>query len=270
MFDKTHSSPTLAQTFFCNQDNPMRYGIDAPGLVASFFAAAFGLGIFALGISLWGNGQGWTFWTGLTVGFLALYPVFMGCLMLFDSLHTKVRHADELLDLIAWTGAEAVLDVGCGRGMMLVKAAQRLTTGTATGVDIWQARDQAANSATAALENARVAGVADKVSVQTADMRDLPFADASFDVVVSGWAVHNLPDPADRLKTIAQMVRVLRPGGTLVLSDIINRAEYLAQARNLNMRNIRLVLRSAARDRFLRAITFGSYQPAAVLAQHAG
>lgn len=247
----------------------MRYGIDAPGLVVSFFAAAFGLGIFALGIGLWDDGQGWTFWTGLTVGFLALYPLFMGGLMIFDSLHTKVRHADELLGLIRWTGAEQVLDVGCGRGMMLVKAAQRLTTGHATGVDIWQSKDQSANSANAAVENARAAGVVAKVSVQTADMRDLPFADASFDVVVTSWAVHNLEDQADRLKTIAQMVRVLRPGGTLILSDIVNRDEYLAAARLHRLQNARIIVRSAMRDNFLRTITFGSYQPAAVLAQRA-
>ena len=248
----------------------MRFGIDAPGLVISFFGAACALGLLGLGLGIWSSGQGWAFWTSLTLGLLALYPLFMGGLMLFDSLHTKVRHADELLDLIRWTGAEQVLDVGCGRGLMLVKAAQRLTTGHAIGVDIWQARDQADNSAHAALENAQAAGVAGKVSVQTADMRDLPFADGSFDIVLSSWAVHNLDDVADRLKTIAEMVRVLRPGGTLLLSDIVNRTEYLAAAQAHQMQGARIVVRSVARDRFLRAITFGSYQPAALLAERAG
>lgn len=249
----------------------MRFGIDAPGLVATFFAAALGLGITAIALAGWGGIAGWA---GLMTGLLALYPLGMGCLMLFDSLHTKVRHADELLHHIRWTGAEAVLDVGCGRGLLLVKAAQRLTTGQATGhatgVDIWQGRDQAANTSAGPLQNARAFGVADKVSVQTADMRALPFADGSFDVVLSGWAVHNLPDLQDRLRAIAQMIRVLRPGGTLILSDIVNRAEYLAAITGPQMRAVQLVVRSARRDVILRAVSFGSYQPAAVIAQKVG
>jgi cyclopropane fatty-acyl-phospholipid synthase-like methyltransferase len=50
-----------------------------------------------------------------------------------------------LLDRIEWTGQEEVLDVGCGRGLMLIGAAKRLTTGKATGIDIWQAEDLSGN-----------------------------------------------------------------------------------------------------------------------------
>ena len=59
-------------------------------------------------------------------------------------------------------------------------------------------------------------------------MRELPFADASFDVVVSSRAVHNLDDAADRIRALA--VRVTRPGG-LPATDIGRRAGRRLRAR---------------------------------------
>jgi trans-aconitate methyltransferase len=60
---------------------------------------------------------------------------FMGCFMVYDSKVGKIRERDRLLDLVPWRGTEAVLDLGCGRGLMLIGAARRLTTGRATGLD---------------------------------------------------------------------------------------------------------------------------------------
>ena len=56
-------------------------------------------------------------------------------------------------------------------------------------------------------------GVSDRVAVETADMRNLPFADQTFDIVMSNWAVHNVGAESDRAQALCEMVRVLRPGG---------------------------------------------------------
>src|SRR5262249_35100229 len=130
------------------------------------------------------------------------------------------RERERLLDNIRWTGAERVLDVGCGRGLMLIGAAKRLTTGNAVGVDIWQAQDLSCNKPEATLENARVEGVSDRVEVRTADMRQLPFPEDSFDVVVSCAAIHNLYEASDRAEAIGEIARVLKPGGRAVIDDI--------------------------------------------------
>src|ERR1041384_2508906 len=68
-------------------------------------------------------------------------------------LHTSRRGKflvwEELLDGLHLRGDERVLDLGCGRGAVLLLAAQRLTTGWAVGVDLWHTADQSGNSADA-------------------------------------------------------------------------------------------------------------------------
>ena len=153
----------------------------------------------------------------------AVYLTGMGEFMVDESKVTKVAECERLLDLVSWRGDEEVLDVGCGRGLMLVGAARRLTSRKATGIDIWQAEDQSADTQEVPLQNARLEGVLDRVTVQTADMRSLPFPDESFDIVVTQWAVHNLKDEAGRDTAIGEMFRVLKSGGRLILTDIENR-----------------------------------------------
>src|SRR4029077_13430020 len=98
-----------------------------------------------------------------------------------------------LLDGLRLRGDERILDLGCGRGAVLLMAAQHLTTGRAVGVDLWRRADQSGNSSEATRRNAVSEGVADRVELHTADMTALPFADDSFDLVVSSLAIHNIP-----------------------------------------------------------------------------
>jgi SAM-dependent methyltransferase len=193
------------------------YGIDAPGLVRKFFIVGTAALLLALvsGLSPW---PGYP-WGRVAAGVFGLASVFtpgMGCHMLYSSKVVKLRTRDRLLDQIAWTGSESVLDIGCGHGLMLIGAAKRLTTGKAVGIDVWQAEDQSDNKPDETIKNARLEGVADRVDVQTTDMRSLGFAAVSFDVVVSHWAVHNLSEQADRKVTLREIVRVLKPGGVMI------------------------------------------------------
>src|SRR5699024_7150603 len=87
---------------------------------------------------------------------------------------------------------EKVLEVGCGRGLVLNAAAQRLTTGKAVGIDLWNERDQSGNHPDATRKNAAIEGVAEKVEIITGDARHIPFANNTFDVVVSSLAIHNI------------------------------------------------------------------------------
>lgn len=75
----------------------------------------------------------------------------------------------ELLDQIPWRGDERVLDLGCGRGAVLLMAAQHLTTGRAVGVDLWKRGDQSGNAAKATQRNAAAEGVGDRVELHTTE-----------------------------------------------------------------------------------------------------
>lgn len=190
------------------------YGIDAPGLVRGFFLSGAAALIFALGVNLFRfPSRAIAARISMFAQLASIYSFGMGCYMLYGSLFGKVSDRHRLLDLVPWSGNETVLDVGCGRGLLLVAAARRVPLGRVVGIDIWQAADQSGNQPHAALANARVEGVVDKVEVQTADIRQMPFADASFDVVVSHWVVHNLADLADRERALAEIARIFKPGG---------------------------------------------------------
>ena len=117
-------------------------------------------------------------------------------------------------------------------------AAQHLTTGRAVGVDLWRSVDQSGNSAEATRRNAVAEGVADRVELHTGDMTALPFEDNSFDVVVSSLAIHNISGRAGREKAIDEAVRVLRPGGRLMIADVRGTRQHQAQLAKIGMNDV--------------------------------
>ncbi|MFO0746606.1 MAG: class I SAM-dependent methyltransferase [Myxococcota bacterium] len=200
-----------------------RYGIDAPYVPLGFAVAV----LAALGLAAWGLAAGApslataglvsALWFGLS---LASY--------LYTTLRGKLAVWSELVDGLALAGHEKALDVGCGRGAVLLEVARRLPRGKAVGIDLWRSGDQSGNAQARTLANAEAEGVAARVELATGDMRALPYADASFDLVVSSLAVHNVPDAAGRALAVAEMWRVLAPGGRLLIVDFRFAADYAA------------------------------------------
>lgn len=135
----------------------------------------------------------------------------------------------ELLDRLELKGDERLLDIGCGRGAVLLMAAQRLPRGRAVGVDVWSTTDQSGNAEQVTRQNAVLEGVAERVELHTADMRHLPFEDHSFDVVVSSLAIHNVPGAGERAKALCEAARVLKMGGKLAIADIRHTRAYASE-----------------------------------------
>ena len=243
------------------------YGIDAPGLVRTFFVTSAVALIVALAARFY-PWPGGVFSLALSVlGWVVfVYALCMGCYMLYGSLVVKVRMRHQLLGLVPWSGSEAVLDVGCGRGLLLTSAARRIPFGSAVGIDLWLEKDQTGNRPEATLANARAEGVAELVKVKTGDARQLPFADDSFDVVVSHWVVHNLSNRRDRGQALDEMARVLKPSGWVLLADIKNHAEYVAHLNGLGFVNINHVY-SPFWDIVRGFVTFGTFRPGTVVGQ---
>ena len=249
------------------------YGIDAPGVRRGMLAAGMGgAGLAGMSAAAVTSISGPVSTGAAVVAGIAMlaaaYGLGMASYMTYGSRIGKQRSRERLLDLAQsvapWMGHGTVLDVGCGRGLMMVGAARRLTSGRAVGIDLWRSEDQADNSPGAAIENARRDGVAERVSVETGDARALPFADATFDMVMSHWVVHNLPDTADRSRALDEMLRVLRPGGALVLADIAHHADYRAQLAARGLSDLREVT-GGMESKIIGVLSGGSFRPQALV-----
>lgn len=66
----------------------------------------------------------------------------------------------------------------------------------------------------------------DRIRLVDGDMTELPFPDASFDLVLACLAVHNLHPTARREQAIREAIRVLRPGGQVAVVDIFGTRTY--------------------------------------------
>jgi arsenite methyltransferase len=131
----------------------------------------------------------------------------------------KVRQM--VIDTVQWRGDERVLDVACGSGMLLNGCAKKLTTGKAIGIDIWKATSGSGDY-DMLQKNIKAEGVQDRVEFKSMDARKLQFEDNSFDVVVSSWALHHIGSDTTELgQAILEMIRVLKPDGTLTLVDVV-------------------------------------------------
>jgi ubiquinone/menaquinone biosynthesis C-methylase UbiE len=117
-----------------------------------------------------------------------------------------------VIELAAIAPGERVLDVGCGTGTLAIEAKHAVPDIHVTGLDA----DDAILAR--ARRKAAAAGLGEIVFDQ--GMSDeLPYEDASFDLVLSTLFFHHLPDAAKRT-TAEELVRVLRPGGRIVVGDV--------------------------------------------------
>ena len=209
------------------------YGVDAPAVMRNLFV----IGALCVALSLVvprvvSLGQvmlvprAMLRWTGgflLAEGFLFLLYVKVG----------KFRHRDTMLAMAKLRGDERVLDVGCGRGLLLAGAAKMVPDGRGTGIDVWSNVDMGGNSEQATLHNLQLEGVSERCELVSAGAQAMPFADGSFDVVVSNLCLHNIYDKTTRVQAVEEIARVLRPGGVALLSDYKRTGEYAAVLRNL-------------------------------------
>lgn len=124
-------------------------------------------------------------------------------------VHRGGPDLDALLAAAAVRGAERVLDAGCGTGHTALAFAPLVAEVVA--VDLTEAMLEQGRRLAAERGLANVA-------FQLGDVEQLPFPDASFDIVTSRYSAHHYPRP---WAALVEFARVLRPGGVLLLVDVV-------------------------------------------------
>ena len=217
------------------ESKKLDYGIDAPGIRMGMFLISI-VGLMLIFFTIWAR---FTWFKDLPavslvcsiVGLiLTLYGLFMASYMTYSSRIGKLKTRDFLLNeagkYLLWNEISQTLDIGCGKGLLLIGAAKRLKTGVSFGIDIWNSNDQSENNESSTLQNADMEGVVEKINLLTADARKLPFDNETIDLVMSHWVIHNIEHENEQLKSLDEMYRVLKPGGVILLADIQNVKNY--------------------------------------------
>lgn len=231
-----------------------RYGVDAPG-VTRIFAVLGTVSVLAIWPArAWLPGQTVVMVVTVILVLTAVTCWTQFCWMLFSSLVAKRRLWRRTLDSLPLRGDERVLEVGPGRGAVLLTAARRIPDGHLVGIDIWRAQDQSGNGRDALLANARIAGVMDRVEAVDGDMRDLPFPDGAFDLALASVAIHNLP-AADRTTAVSELLRVLKPGAKVVIVDFQGTAGYADALRRGGAEEVRVSARDWSMHPPVRVVT---------------
>lgn len=143
------------------------------------------------------------------------------------------RLATRVLELAAPARKDTVVDLGAGTGLLSLRAAAR--AGEVIAVDYSQPMlDRLAEHAAAAsLANLRCL---------RADLREVAIPDGAADVIVSGYAFHHLDDPGKEL-ALAEARRILRPGGRLVVCDMMFALSLRASDRRIIVRKLAAIAR---------------------------
>ncbi|MFC6260434.1 class I SAM-dependent methyltransferase [Levilactobacillus fujinensis] len=163
-------------------------------------------------------------------------------LFLHTTIRGKYRLFDQVTERLGLKATDQVLDLGCGRGALLTRLASRLEpAGQAVGLDLWHSRDQSHNAAAVTQRNVTALRLTDRVKLVTGDMVALPFQDAQFDVVTTSFALHNIHDVQQRQRALQEAMRVLKPGGQLVIIDTGHHAAEYRQALDTGHLDIREV-----------------------------
>ncbi len=199
-----------------------------------FDGSPFGVTIICLaGVVCFGGGAALITFPSLILKIVAVVLMICGLLIilvcgsyLYYVKLGKFHRRDKMLSMIDWKGNEKVLDIGTGRGLLMIGAAKKLTQGKSIGIDIWNAGDMHSNTYQNTMRNAELEGVLEKVEVRNEDVRGMSFPNDSFDVVLSNLCIHNIPAKDGREKACREIARVLKSNGTAIIADKSHLKEY--------------------------------------------
>ena len=188
-------------------------------------------------------------------------------LFMFRGRVRKLRQ--KTVDLARIQPGETVLDVGCGTGTLVMEVARRVGRGgRVAGIDPGHQQ----------IVRARAKAARRNVSIefQVGIIEQLTFPDQTFDVVFSTLMMHHLPAPLKR-QGLAEIARVLKPGGRLVIADFKHKKERQGQAAYFhaggsNMQDLATIVSDAGfesvKSEEMRPLRFSSFPGAVFVHAH--
>lgn len=126
---------------------------------------------------------------------------------IYQFTHPYFDIEDEVIKLHSLKNGQSLLDVGCGTGKLLLRTAQVVSDAQLVGLDISRGIFGAAQN------KAKTEGL--NVDFCVGDVQSIPFSDSSFNKVV---AMHMLYHSSDIGKALAEIKRVLKPGGAVIIT----------------------------------------------------
>jgi ubiquinone/menaquinone biosynthesis C-methylase UbiE len=135
----------------------------------------------------------------------------------YDAMdHNAVNHVFAGDFLAVWDGQNPILDVGTGTAQIPIELCRRSPTAQVTAIDL------AEHMLKVGRLNVERAGLSKRIQLQLCDAKHTPFADGRFAALMSNSIVHHIPEPG---RVLAEMVRVVRPGGLLFVRDLLRPAD---------------------------------------------
>ncbi|MHC3475158.1 SAM-dependent methyltransferase [Streptomyces sp. 7R007] len=125
-----------------------------------------------------------------------------------------VEMTDEMIRRLAPAPGARILDVGCGNGTPAMQLARACPV-RVVGISVSERQVARAG------ERAREAGLADRLSFERVDAMDLPYPSGSFD---GAWALESMLHMPDKVQVLSEVARVVRPGGRVVIADMVYKA----------------------------------------------
>ena len=191
-------------------------------LVGYGLAVPLALAAAVGGVAIW---RRWR-WTAIAAGVVAVWAA-TGIVLInvvFGINSPMAMPTDRFLA----SGSGRVLDAGAGSGRAAVGVLLARPKATVTGLDIYSGFwGIDGNTPERFMTNARIAGVEDRADARTGDVREMPFMDGEFDAVVSSYVIDHLRQDGI-VKAIAEVARVLKPGGEFLLMIVnVNWATWL-------------------------------------------
>lgn len=127
---------------------------------------------------------------------------------------------EHLVEHLDWNGEGNLLDIGCGAAALTVRCAKAFPKAQITAMDYWGAEWNYAKEQCE--KNARIEGVADRITFQKGDAARMEFPDETFDAAVSNFVFHEVRSAKDKRDVVREALRVVKKGGVFSFQDMFS------------------------------------------------